>query len=61
MTTMRSVEPMTGVDAVLSALLPFLNGTAPEAGEHGIDSDGNIYTWQPGHGGWVPERELEAG
>jgi len=44
MTTMRSVEPMTGVDAVLSALFPFL-GTPPEPGEHGIDGQGNIYRW----------------
>jgi hypothetical protein len=44
-TTMRSVEPMTGVDAVLSALFPFLNGTEPEPGEHGLDGQGNIYRW----------------
>ena len=58
MTTMRSVEPLTGIDAVLTALLPFLNGTESEVGEHGIDSNGNVYEWQPGHGGWVAERTL---
>lgn len=62
MTTMRSTEPLTGSDAVLAALLPFLNGTEPEPGEHGIDAQGRIHTWEPGRG-WVPEpgKEAEAG
>jgi len=59
MTTMRAVEPPAGLDAVLARLLPFLNGTEPEPGEHGIDSAGNIFRWQPDHGGWVLHRAVE--
>ena len=33
MTTMRSAEPLTGIDAALARLLPFLNGTEPTPGE----------------------------
>jgi hypothetical protein len=65
MTTMRSVEPLTGVDAVLARIFPFLNGTEPEVGEHGADSDGNLYIRTP-EGAWSlirlhePEPEAEA-
>lgn len=64
MTTMRSVEPLTGIDAVLARIFPFLNGTEPQPGEHGIDGNGRIYVWGP-DGGWIPtadtELQLEAG
>ncbi len=54
MTTMRSTEPLTGIDAALARLFPFLNGTDPEPGEHGIDRHGRIHIWTPDHG-WVPD------
>jgi len=54
MTTMRSVEPPSGLDAVLARLLPFLNGTDPQPGEHGIDRHGRIYVWAP-DAGWAPD------
>jgi len=56
---MRSVEPLTGIDAVLAKVLPFLNGTEPEPGERGVDRNGRIYTWQP-PGGWVPKSDPQA-
>jgi hypothetical protein len=65
MTTMRSVEPLTGVDAVLARIFPFLNGTEPDVGEHGTDSHGNLYVRTP-EGTWSlirlhePEPEAEA-
>jgi hypothetical protein len=65
MTTMRSVEPLLGVDAVLARIFPFLNGTEPEVGEHGTDSHGNRYVRTP-EGSWSlirlhePEPEAEA-
>jgi hypothetical protein len=62
MTCMRSVEPLTGIDAMLAQLFPFLNGTEPEPGEHGVDRHGNLYAWGPA--GWTFVRgvqyELEA-
>jgi hypothetical protein len=54
MTTMRSVEPLTGIDKVLARWFPFLNGTEPEPGEHGIDRHMRIYVWTPG-AGWTPD------
>jgi hypothetical protein len=62
MTTMRSVEPLTGIDKLAVWLFPFLADTEPEPGEHGMDANGRIYQWQPG-GGWIPvaDREAEAG
>ena len=65
MTTMRSVERLTGVDAVLARIFPFLNGTEPEVGEHGADGHGNLYVRTP-EGTWSlirlhePEPEAEA-
>jgi hypothetical protein len=59
MTEMRSVESLTGLDALLARLLPFLNGTEPKPGEHGIDRYGRIHVWQPGHG-WTPTPEVWA-
>jgi hypothetical protein len=61
MTEMRSIEPLTGIDAILARLLPFLNGTEPRPGERGCDRNGLIYRWEPGRG-WVPTPEtlLEA-
>jgi hypothetical protein len=53
MTTMRSVEPLTGIDALVVALFPFMGGTEPQPGEHGIDANGLVHTWEPGIG-WVP-------
>jgi hypothetical protein len=53
MTTMRSVEPPTGLDLILSAIFPFLNGTPPQPGEHGTDRYGRIYVWRI-EGGWQP-------
>jgi hypothetical protein len=50
MTTMRSVEPLTGIDALVAWLFPFLAGSEPELGEHGIDSRGLIYSWEPARG-----------
>jgi hypothetical protein len=47
MTTMRSIEPPTGLDAILAAVFPFLNGTEPRVGEHGMDRHGNLYTRTP--------------
>jgi hypothetical protein len=67
MTTMRSAEPLTGIDAVLTRIFPFLNGTEPRAGEVGRDWAGAQYSWQPGRG-WVAvtaqlnhDHDLEAG
>jgi hypothetical protein len=64
MTTMRSVEPMTGLDAVLARIFPFLNGTEPAPGERGVDLHGNVYV-RTEAGTWrlvrrEPEPELEA-
>jgi hypothetical protein len=65
-TTMRSVEPLTGIDAIAARIFPFLNGTEPEVGEHGQDRHGNLYVRTP-EGTWnlvglhEPEAELEAG
>ena len=58
MTTMRSVEPLTGIDKALARLFPFLNGTEPEPGEHGVDAAGRIYVRGPA-GGWIPTAQLE--
>jgi hypothetical protein len=57
MTTMRSVDPPAGLDALLARLLPFLNGTEPRPGERGADRNGRIYVWQPSPdgGGWTPD------
>jgi len=67
MTTMRSVEPLTGIDAALARIFPFLNGTEPQPGEVGRDRTGAQYSWQPGRG-WVAvqaqfdhDHDLEAG
>jgi hypothetical protein len=64
MTTMRSVEPLTGIDALAARIFPFLNGTEPVAGEHGIDRHGNVYVRTP-EGTWKlvepHEPEAEAG
>ena len=64
MTTMRSVEPLTGIDAIAARILPFLNGTEPRPGERGIDRHGGLYVRTP-EGAWKlvrpPEPELEAG
>lgn len=63
MTTMRSVEPLTGVDAIAARILPFLNGTEPRPGEHGTDRHGGVYVRTP-EGTWRlirhPEPEPEA-
>lgn len=59
MIDMRSAEPLTGIDKVLARLFPFLNGTEPEPGEHGIDAAGRIYVWGPA-GGWIPTAQPEA-
>jgi hypothetical protein len=48
MTTMRSAEPLTGIDAVLAQVFPFLNWTEPDVGEHGTDRHGNLYVRTPG-------------
>ena len=45
MTTYRGTEPFTGVDAVLAKVLPFLNGTEPQVGEHGLDAQGRVHEW----------------
>jgi hypothetical protein len=58
MTTMRSVEPLTSIDRVLARLFPFLNGTEPVPGEHGIDAHGRIYVWGPA-GGWIPTADTQ--
>jgi hypothetical protein len=55
MTTMRSVEPMTGLDALLARLLPFLNGAEPRPGERGVDQHMRVFVWTPAPGGWVPD------
>lgn len=58
MTTMRSVEPLTGLDKWLAAIFPTLLGpTEPEPGEHGIDRNGRIWQWAAGPegGGWTPD------
>jgi hypothetical protein len=65
MSTMRSVEPLTGIDAVLARIFPFLNETEPEVGEHGVDRRGNLYV-RTEAGTWSlvrrePEREAQAG
>ena len=64
MTKMRSVEPLTGIDAIAARIFPFLNGTEPRPGEHGIDRHGAVYV-RSDEGTWrlirQPERELEAG
>ena len=64
MSTMRSVEPLTGIDAALALIFPFLNGTEPEPGEHGVDRHNSLYAWGP-NGGWTfvrtSQAELEAG
>jgi hypothetical protein len=65
-TTMRSVEPLTGIDAVAARIFPFLNGTEPRPGDRGIDRRGLLYVRTP-EGTWnlvldrQPEPELEAG
>ena len=51
MTTMRSVEPLTGIDAIAARIFPFLNGTEPRPGEHGIDRLGRRYVRTP-EGTW---------
>ena len=61
MTTMRSVEPLTGIDALVAWLFPFLAGSEPELGEHGIDSRGLPRIDQPAAGcscstRWPPGR-----
>jgi hypothetical protein len=58
MTTMRSVEPMTGLDAMLARLVPFLNGTEPQPGERGVDRHGNLYVRTPA-GTWSLARLRE--
>jgi hypothetical protein len=64
MTTMRSVEALIGIDAIAVRIFPFLNGTEPRPGEHGIDRHGGLYV-RTEEGTWrlirQPERELEAG
>ena len=50
MTTMRSVEPLTGIDRLFVWLFPFFGGGEPQPGERGIDARGWEYTWEPGHG-----------
>ena len=67
MTTMRSVEPLTGVDAVLARIFPFLNGTEPEwLASTAPTAHGNLYVRTP-EGSWSlirlhePEPEAEAG
>ena len=64
MTTMRSVEPPTGIDAIAARILPFLNGTEPRPGERGIDRRGLLYVRTP-EGTWNlildQQPELEAG
>jgi hypothetical protein len=52
-TTMRSTEPLTGIDAAVAHLLPFLNGTEPTPGEHGVDRHGRIHVWTGQ--GWAPD------
>jgi hypothetical protein len=60
MTEMRSVEPLTGIDALLARIFPFLNGTEPGPGEHGIDRHGNLYVWtEAGTWNLVRMREVE--
>jgi hypothetical protein len=58
MTTMRSVEPPAGIDAIMARLLPFLSGTPPRPGEHGSDRHGRIHVWDPGRG-WIPTAEIQ--
>ena len=53
MTDMRSAEPLTGIDAALARLFPFLAGTTPRPGEHATDRYGRIYVWRI-EGGWQP-------
>ena len=64
MTTMRSVEPLTGIDAIAARIFPFLTGTEPRPGERGIDRHGGLYVRTP-EGTWrlirPPQPELEAG
>jgi hypothetical protein len=66
MTTMRSVEPLTGVDSIAARIFPFLNGTEPRPGDRGIDRLGCVYVRTP-EGTWnlildrQPALELEAG
>ena len=51
MTTMRSVEPLTGIDAIAARIFPFLTGTEPRPGERGIDRHGGLYVRTP-EGTW---------
>jgi hypothetical protein len=66
MTTMRSVEPLTGIDVIAARIFPFLNGTEPRPGDRGIDRLGRPYVRTP-EGTWnlvldqQPAPELEAG
>lgn len=62
MTTMRSVEPLAGIDAIAAKIFPFLAGSEPQPGEHAIDRAGRVYVRTPEHT-WKLERaaELEAG
>ena len=53
MTTMRSTEPLTGLDALFATMFPFLNGTEPTVGEHGIDRHDRIHVWTGA--GWTPD------
>ena len=62
MTTMRSVEPVTGIDAAIQALFDaLLPGSAdhgPQPGEHGVDRHMRVYVWTPGPdggGSWQPD------
>jgi len=57
MSTYRSVEPLTGIDAVLAKVLPFLNGTEPRIGDGGMDRPGNIFRWT--EAGWQPTGQCE--
>jgi hypothetical protein len=59
MSTMRSAEPSTGLNATLARLFPFLN--EPREGERGTDRHGIIHVYSRGQ--WVIEldRESEAG
>jgi hypothetical protein len=63
-TTMRSVEPPTGIDAIAVCIFPFLSGTEPRPGEHGTDRHGGLYV-RTEEGTWrlirPPKPELEAG
>jgi hypothetical protein len=65
-TTMRSIEPLTGIDAIAARIFPFLAGTEPRPGDRGIDRRGLLYVRTP-EGTWNlvldrhPEAELEAG